>query len=414
MDTGDNESGARLLTLPKLVVSDCPLERFCALVRAEPSLQEILRAPDDTERFIDLVLTTARNCGFALSAEDVRTAMRGRLPGVQTNLDDGDSETPLPPQGWLPAGTFWRDNQLYVQWSFVGEQRLTEPFFEGNVQRCLFKPFNRLIRYSTPISRLAERVRSHPGLRPQGLIFHISRCGSTLVSQMLAALTSNVVISEASPIDVVVRAKSRLPDLTDDEHASWLAWMISALGQPRCGETGYFIKLDCWHTLELPLFQRTFPDVPWIFLYRDPVEVLVSQLRMPGMQMIPGMLGANLFDIDPVNDTRKPEDYCARVLRQICEAALKYHRTGRSLLVNYRELPQSLWTTILPHFGVESSDRDRDAMLKAARLDAKTPSFEFMPDAETKQREATASVRAVADEHLGKIYRQLEALRSSS
>jgi hypothetical protein len=100
------------------------------------------------------------------------------------------------------------------------------------------------------------------------------------VAQMLASLDHNVVVSEAAPIDAVVRARDARPDLSDDEHGRWLKWMVGALGRLRCGdEANYFIKLDSWHTLALPLFRRVVPDVPWIFLYRDPVEVLVSQLR---------------------------------------------------------------------------------------------------------------------------------------
>ena len=48
------------------------------------------------------------------------------------------------------------------------------------------------------------------------------------------------------------------------------------------------------------------------------------------------------------------------------------------------------------------------------RHDAKTPSFEFTPDSEAKQREATAPLRAVADERIGEIYRRLEVLRGNS
>jgi hypothetical protein len=52
--------------------------------------------------------------------------------------------------------------------------------------------------------------------------------------------------------------------------------MVAALGQARAGETRLFLKLDCWHMRDLPLFRRAFPNTPWVFLYRDPVEVLVS------------------------------------------------------------------------------------------------------------------------------------------
>lgn len=391
---------------------EAAIDQFCAQVLADVPLQETLRQPEDADQFIALAVATARDRGLRLDAEAVRVAMRGRLPGMESLTGSQVRETPLPPKGWLPIGAAWQHGQLYVEWSYFGDQRLREPFYEGSVQRSLFKPFNRLFRYWTPIAKLADWLQAHPALRPDGFIFHMSRCGSTLVSQMLAALPQHLVISEASPIDAVVRARHARPDLSEEQHAKWLGWMIGALGQPRCGdERHYFIKLDCWHTLALPLFRRAFPDVPWVFMYRDPVEVLVSQLRMPGMQMIPGVLGADVLGIEPASGMPKPEDHCARVLAKICVPVLQNHSSGAALLVNYPQLPQALWTAIMPHFGVPCSERDRVTMSEAARYDAKTPSFEFSSDSLAKQHEATTAVRAVADQRLGDLYRRLEALR---
>ena len=83
------------------------------------------------------------------------------------------------------------------------------------------------------------------------------------------------------------------------------------------------------------------------------------------------------------------------MLAAICAPVLT-HRADGGLVVDYRELPQALWTKILPHFGVDCSDRDRAAMVEAARLDAKSPCFAFAPDSEAKQQAASASVRAAA------------------
>ena len=158
----------------------------------------------------------------------------------------------------------------------------------------------------------------------------MSRCGSTLVSQMLAALPSNIVVSEASPIDTVVQAGRWRPDLSEDRQALWLNSIIGALGQKRSGnEQRYFVKLDCWHTLALPLFRRAFPAVPWVFLYRDPVEVLVSQLRIPGTQMIPGSVGPDLYGLERSYGPGTAEDYYAQVLAKVTEPAVAHYAAGR-------------------------------------------------------------------------------------
>jgi len=387
-----------------------PLDRLRALVLADVRLQEKLRATDDADHFVALVMDAARDLGVSLAVEGVQAAMRPRLSGMDALVDDDIAETALPPAGWLPVGTAWRRGEFMVHWCYFGEQPLRDPFFEGSVQRCLFKPFNRVFRHATPITRLPEWLRVHPPLQPSGLIFHMSRCGSTLVSQMLAVSERNIVISEASPIDAVVRARQVRADLGEDEQARWLAWIVGALGQPRRGERRCFVKLDCWHTLALPLFRRAFPSVPWVFLYRDPVEVLVSQLRMPGTQMLAQGIGPDLYGLARSYGPGSAEDYYARVLAEVCKPVVRHYSEGGGLPVNYRELPDAVATAILPHFGVECGELDRAAMAQVIPRDAKTPSLPFAPDSGEKQQAATQATRASADRWLGELYRELEAL----
>jgi hypothetical protein len=390
-----------------------PLEAFCALVLEDPSLQQVLRRPTGADAFMAALVDAARERGFPLAADDVRRAMYERSLGIDNLVEREVKATPLPPDGWLPIRASWQGAELYVHWAYFGERPLRDPFFEGDVRACLYTPFNRLFRHVTPIGTLAAWLKTRPHLEPSGFIFHMSRCGSTLVSQMLAALPSNIVVSEASPIDTVVQAGRWRPDLSEDRQAGWLNSIIGALGQKRSGtEQRYFVKLDCWHTLALPLFRRVFPAVPWVFLYRDPVEVLVSQLRIPGTQMIPGGIGPNLYGLERSYGPGTAEDYYAQILAKVVEPIVQHYSGGGGLLVNYRELPDALFTTILPHFGVECGEGDRAAMTQAARYDAKAPSFEFEPDSGAKQQAATPIARAAADRWLGDLYRRLEALRA--
>jgi hypothetical protein len=389
------------------------IETFCALVLEDPSLQQALREIAGADEFIVALLDAARERGLPLAAQDVRAAMHERALAIDNLVESEVKATPLPPDGWLPIRASWQRGELYVHWAHFGERRLRDPFFEGDVRSCLFAPFNRLFRHVTPIETLAVWLKTRPHLEPSGFIFHMSRCGSTLVSQMLAALPSNIVVSEASPIDTVVQANRWRPDLSEDRQARWLNSIIGALGRKRAGdEQRYFVKLDCWHTLALLLFRRAFPDVPWVFLYRDPVEVLVSQLRIPGTQMIPGGTGPNLYGLERSYGPGTAEDYYAQVLAKVIEPAMAHYASGGGLLVNYRQLPEALFTAILPHFGVACGAADRAAMTEAARYDAKAPGFEFAPDSGAKQRSATPIARAAADRWLGDLYRRLEVLRA--
>jgi hypothetical protein len=248
---------------------------------------------------------------------------------------------------------------------------------------------------------------------PDGLVFHMSRCGSTLVSEILAEAPANRVVAEAEPIDSAIRLASSDPGIGQDGHVAAVRATVAALGDDPKRETRrYFVKLDCWHTLALPLLRAAFPATPWCFVYRDPVEVLVSHARRPGMHVVPGLLPPELFGFSPDEQAMPGPEYAARVLARIGEAVLEHWDVGGGLLVDYRELPDAVFTRILPHFGAEPDTAERQAMDAASRRDAKTPYESFVPDSEQKQREAGEAIRAAAAAHLAPIHARLEALRA--
>ncbi len=380
---------------------DEALTAFRALVLSDVALQDTLGQIDDFAAFAIRAAEAARDRGVALDVETLRTLLHAP-PDDPPALD---GLAPLP--GWLPAEVVKIDGRHLVTWVHFGRRRLTESFYGDDLTLARRRPLNRLLSFRTPLSDLPAWARVIPALEPAGLVFHMSRCGSTLVAQMLAAPARHVVLSEPAPLDAIVR-------LDDHDAAAKLVLlraMAAILGQARNpGEDNCFLKLDCWHTLSLPLFRRAFPRAPWVFLYRDPVEVMVSHMRRRGMQMVPGLTPPATFGLD-LPDGVPNEDYCARVLAAICEGALRHYTGGGGLLIDYRQLPEALFTTILPHFGVAVSEAEADALRHAAMRDAKAPEQAFAPDTVGKQQAATETVRAICEVRLGEVYRRLEALR---
>jgi hypothetical protein len=315
--------------------------------------------------------------------------------------------------GWVPIRVHGTSEGLKVDWGFLGDLRFTDPFFEQTVGFCLQHPANLLFRHETPMAALAELQESSPGLPPSGFIFHGSRCGSTLIAQMLAALPENVVISEASPIDGVLRSHLRDPSITEEERILWLCGLVNALGQRRhAEEKSLFIKFDSWHALFLPLIQRAFPAVPWIFVYREPVEVLMSQSRQMGGQMIPGVLEPALFGWDAQAVSRMSlGEYGGRVLARIGEAALEQTRAGRGRLVNYRQLPGVMWPSLVRYWGVDCPEQVPEAVARACQFHAKNPRLPFADDTEARNRAAPEGMRLFARQWLDGVYQQLEAQR---
>lgn len=314
--------------------------------------------------------------------------------------------------GWLPIRVFHHDRQIMIDWGYIGERRLTEPFFEQTVDAALRQPFNLLFRRQTPIDLLDEFNSEQSELSPNGFIFHMSRCGSTLIAQLLATLPGMVVLAEAAPIDAMLRVRDHDPLITDDQRCRWLRGMINALGRPRRGdETALVVKFDSWSILDLPLIHRAFPHVPWIFVFRDPVEVLVSHYHERGSQMVPSIINPALFGFDrAVLQHMSLDHYAARVLARICAAAVEHRALGSSYFVPYSQLPDAVWAALLHVFNVPHVQSDLDRMWAATRFHAKRPTEHFVQDAAAKQRNAPAALREAAASYVEPLYDQLLAL----
>jgi len=319
--------------------------------------------------------------------------------------------------GWIP-GRLERDartNRPVVDWCHLGARRFTDPFFAETLERRLRHPFPLLFRHRTGMELLEERARTHPGLPVRGLIFHLSRCGSTLLAQLLAALPRAVVLSEAGPVDHVLRAHRAFDDVSDERRVTWLRALVSALGQRRAPEEqAVYLKLDAWHVLELPLIQRAFPGVPWLFLYRDPVEVLASHQKHAGAHMLPGVLDPTWFGLEAERlQELSREEYGARVLAALCEQALRGYRTRASpaRLVNYRQLQSEGVALLVDLFGLAPSKAEEALLAEAALRDAKNPVVPFNDDTEEKARSVSEPYRRMAERWVRPVYERLEAER---
>lgn len=313
--------------------------------------------------------------------------------------------------GWLPIRVNWPGAEPMIDWVYAGDACFSESFFDHTIERLLQKPFNLAFRRLTDVDALRLCATELPTIKPTGFIFHVSRCGSTLVSRTLASLEQNVVISEASPLDWMIRANVRRPEITNEEHINWIRWMMSALAQKResCAEH-FFVKFDAWHTLYFDLIEEAFPDVPWIFLYRNPAEVLVSHEKQRGAGTLPGVIEHRIDGLSLIEALQfPPEEYPAFVLAEICRAALTRRDSVNAMFVNYAQLPQFMYGEILRHFNVDYSSDDIARMSEAASYNAKSPSLKFTSDTEEKRREASGEIDAIAEKYFGTIYEELEA-----
>lgn len=111
--------------------------------------------------------------------------------------------------GWLPIdivldqypALVWPGlvPEATVRWMLFGSKRLSEPFFSQSVAQLRESDCPALEIKASRNSIIREGSRK-PLLQPTGFIFHVSRCGSTLISNALKEVDGIQVVAEARPI----------------------------------------------------------------------------------------------------------------------------------------------------------------------------------------------------------------------
>jgi len=88
-----------------------------------------------------------------------------------------------------------------VLWMKMENYRFTEPMFDDSVKKSGTLSEQPI---KTTITKLIELDR--PGIKniPKGFIFHVGRCGSTMLSNALQQLENALVISEPSTINTTL------------------------------------------------------------------------------------------------------------------------------------------------------------------------------------------------------------------
>ena len=118
------------------------------------------------------------------------------------------------------------------------------------------------------------------------LIFHVSRCGSTLLSQALAVVKENVVVPEAPLFDQILRMNEADESISKDFIEQLLQKAMLWNCQDRSGNyQRYFIKLDSWYIHFYKQLRNVFPSVPFFFLTREPSAI--KNLILKGEEYMP-------------------------------------------------------------------------------------------------------------------------------
>jgi len=313
--------------------------------------------------------------------------------------------------GWLPV-EIELDSQpavvgeAPVRWLEFGSTPLAEPFFGQTAEklRQAPRPAREIETNIATLIRISHRL---PAVRPAGFIFHVSHCGSTLLSNALKIAPQTAVASEPPAL---VRLTRRYADPASAYlKAGWAVTqrtlmdsVFRLLAHYRTGETEQVvIKFASVNLMGMKMVRSCWPDTPCVVLVRNPSEVLVTALKGQGWMVWKpdGDLARELFGwthLSPTAPEMPGEEYCARAMGQLLASALDAVDENCKV-IDYEDLNRQRICDIASFFGLALPE-DGKALDQIFSYHAKDPERRrpFQNDSARKRRLASGALHQAA------------------
>jgi hypothetical protein len=265
---------------------------------------------------------------------------------------------------------------------------------ESLVRRLRLENVRHTVVTRSSLADFSDQAETDDTLTP-GFLFHTSRCGSTLVTQMLVASGRFVVLSEPTIVNQVLDPTGLI---SDHERIKVLRTTVRCLAS-LSGDRAVLVKLRSWNGLFANIIEEAFPDLKWMFLHRNGREILASVTARP-----PGWLRARkdcarafspLLGLPAASLVEMPADeYCCRLVGAICQAMMRMRQHG--LILDYPEIAPEIGM-IARHFGINLTSDELELCMARMAYDAKRPGSIVASDSAHKQASLTDHQRFLAD-----------------
>lgn len=277
-----------------------------------------------------------------------------------------------------------------IRWIESEGSQLKDPYYEDSIRRFRSSLKKELDLDKEHLLAYADSINAESD--PYLFIFHVSRCGSTLLSQMLAQSANNLVLSEPPFLDEIFSAAISL-----EEKRTLITSILKVLALKN---KSLFIKLDSWAILYYDELRTIFPSVPFLFLIRDPLEVMRSHQKIRGSQMVAGLLQPDRFQIKDV-PAYDLDLYAEKVLEIIFqEMALK--RTDPLVyLLDYKALPEGFFD-LLEKLEIGITEEEKRLMLHRINSHSKNETVDF-----NREDQANKDTPQFRSDKLKKLYTSL-------
>ncbi len=281
---------------------------------------------------------------------------------------------------WIPINLVEKENEIYFEWIYFSDIPFAEPFFEETIVKCRSHNYNsKRFRLVSTAENIIEWSKELDFVELKGLVFHVSRCGSTMLSQSLATSSENIMVSEAPIIDQILRSDV----FNEDTKTVLLKSVLRFLGQIRFpDQKNLIIKLDAWSIFKASYLRSVFSGIPFALLYRNPGEVLRSHQKMAGMHMVPNLIPSSVFGITSKEiEELSFYEYQALVLEKYFQSFLDFYETDQNvIMLNYNDGMKNVIERFITFINVCFSEKEINAMLERLKKHSKNESAVFTGD----------------------------------
>lgn len=283
---------------------------------------------------------------------------------------------------WLPYRYHAKSRSIY--WCLPAGHAI-EPFQDETISRYRQTVLlNQLITPKTSLASLDMQAQVVQSITPAGFIFHLSRCGSTLISGCLSELDTSCVFSE-SPVLTEILLDQTLGEATQQQHLQELIDLQASVFPAR---PDVVIKWNAWDIFRWNLIRTIYPQVPAIFLVRHPVEILASHQRLAGRHMS-GDPTLSCVHLVFNKNQDVPESVLAfriGVLNGLMNEMQLFGVDDSVYRVDYRQLDLDKLAEICAYFHIPLASNEISRIQTRLGFHSKLPMLRFNEDAAEKQK----------------------------
>ena len=306
---------------------------------------------------------------------------------------------------------------------------------------------------------------------PAGFVFHESRVGSTLVANALTAMDpdGHRVYSESDPINRALAACgdgfTKCDMETNVELLRDVVFLMGRTSSP--SEKRMFFKVSSVGSKRIDVMRQAFQYVPWLFVFRDPVQTMMSHIDPMKKKTVRGGLPPAVCLRSrhrPADDLRRlvflnnpgkqaeqlsDEEFCAAHLVRLhsiwmghlfsfaihsyftdsrtharpcfllhtsqatlCESALQQMKlSSQGAAVEYEGLVDKLVGEVFPnHFAIDVDDAARQRILDVAKIYSKSNGHDLDWEEDSKKKVSSSSreIQLAGETYMTKSYVELK------